>query len=91
MKKEIIQIKNKIQDFHGRKVLATFKVVSNSLSGEFILFERDDNLGFCLTKCFKNNKLKSSKSSAYTKLSDEIGYELFNNQEEIMDNLATQS
>ena len=38
MAKEIIQVDNKMKDFHGIPLIGTFKVKSNSLSGEFILF-----------------------------------------------------
>ena len=87
-KREITQIKNKIKNFHGNPVLATYEIVSNSLSGEFILFFNDDNLGFALTKCFKKDKPQSIKSPAYTKLSNQIGYDLVEKIEEMANNIV---
>jgi hypothetical protein len=88
MKKEITQVENKMKDFHGKPLLGTFEIISNSLSGEFILFEDGDNLGFCITKCNKNGKIQNDKSSAYHKLGNEIGNNLAENQEEIMEFLG---
>ena len=86
MTKEIIQVDNKMKDFHGNPLLGSFKVKSNSLSGEFILFMKGENLSFCLTECYKNGKIQKQGSSSYTKLGNEIGYELYEKQEEIMSN-----
>ena len=84
MAKEIIQVDNKMKDFHGIPLIGTFKVKSNSLSGEFILFMKEENLSFCLTECYKNGKTQKPGSLSYTKLGNEIGYELYEKQEELM-------
>ena len=42
---------------------------------------KGENLSFCLTECYKNGKIQKPGSSSYTKLGNEIGYELYEKQE----------
>jgi hypothetical protein len=89
MRKEIIQIDNKIEIFYDKKVLGTFKIISNSLTGEFILFSsEEDSLGFCLMECCYKNVLQKESSRHYITLSNIIGEELYEHQEDILSNLV---
>jgi len=91
MAKEIIQVDNKIEMYWEHKVLGTFKINSNSLSGEFIVFiTEDDSMAFVLMECYKKGIPQKDYSPAWTKLSEIIGSELYENQEEVLEHLNNQ-
>jgi len=91
MAKEIIQVDNKIEMYYDKKVLGTFKIKSNSLSGEFIVFmTEDDNMAFVLMECYKENILQEYPNPTWTKLSRIVGNELYANQEEILEHLLSE-
>ena len=88
MTKEINRVENKMNEFFGNEVLATFNIINNTTSGEFIIFEtKDDNIGFVLTKCHSGGKLQKEHSKTWKKLSNIIGNELAENIDEVLANI----
>ena len=86
--KSITQIPNKLDKFFDSEVLATFKIINNNTSGEFIIFETDnDYIGFVMTKCYSGGKLQKEHSKTWKKLSNIVGQELADNIDEVLNNI----